>query len=184
MPELIAPASRRCASIKNRQHERGVPVVQHSVSTGLSRATPAVCPGRARSPNPSKCEERGEPFDRVNLDPLPRRPCRRRGIGQVDAGLDIVSDGEFSKASYGTYIQQRLTGYGEADPSKLGLDRNIEFEAFPEYYERTRSRRGLRPGGCWAASARSRSATASPSIATSPISRTRRRPTSRPAAGL
>ena len=30
---------------------------------------------------------------------------------QEDAGLDIVSDGEMSKISYGTYIRHRLTGF-------------------------------------------------------------------------
>jgi 5-methyltetrahydropteroyltriglutamate--homocysteine methyltransferase len=88
-------------------------------------------------------EERGEPFDRAELDRLLTPAVSKVVERQVAAGLDIVSDGEFSKASYGTYIQQRLTGFGEADPSKLKLDRNVEFEAFPEYYERTRSKRGL-----------------------------------------
>src|SRR4051794_17384904 len=79
-------------------------------------------------------EERGQPFDRAELDRLLTSAIADVVQRQVAAGLDIVSDGEFSKASYGTYIQQRLTGYGEADPAKLKLDRNIEFAAFPEYY--------------------------------------------------
>jgi len=31
---------------------------------------------------------------------------------QVDAGIDVVSDGEFSKVSYASYITERLTGFG------------------------------------------------------------------------
>ena len=90
-----------------------------------------------------KREERRESFDRAEVDRLLAPAVSSVVKRQVAAGLDIVSDGEFSKASYGTYIQQRLTGFGDADPSRLKLDRNIEFEAFPEYYERTRSKRGL-----------------------------------------
>jgi 5-methyltetrahydropteroyltriglutamate--homocysteine methyltransferase len=90
-----------------------------------------------------KREERGEPFDRAELDRLLTPAISKVVERQVAAGIDIVSDGEFSKASYGTYIQQRLTGYGEADRSRLKLDRNIEFEAFPEYYKRTRSTHGI-----------------------------------------
>ena len=32
--------------------------------------------------------------------------------GQVDAGIDIVNDGEMSKPSYATYIKDRLGGFG------------------------------------------------------------------------
>ena len=31
---------------------------------------------------------------------------------QVDAGVDVVSDGEQSKAGYSTYVTERLTGFG------------------------------------------------------------------------
>ena len=31
---------------------------------------------------------------------------------QVEAGVDIVNDGEMSKPSYATYVLQRLTGFG------------------------------------------------------------------------
>ncbi len=32
---------------------------------------------------------------------------------QVDAGLDVVNDGEVSKPSYSTYVTQRLQGFEE-----------------------------------------------------------------------
>ncbi len=43
--------------------------------------------------------------------------CLRRSIGgivaqQVEAGIDIVSDGELSKISYSTYVKDRMTGFG------------------------------------------------------------------------
>src|SRR5205814_4090627 len=33
---------------------------------------------------------------------------------QVQAGIDVVSDGELSKPSYATYVKDRLTGFGGA----------------------------------------------------------------------
>ena len=52
----------------------------------------------------------------------PGRPGRLRGRireavaevvrKQVDAGIDIVNDGEASKPSYATYVKDRLTGFG------------------------------------------------------------------------
>ncbi len=51
---------------------------------------------------------------------------------QVDAGIDIVSDGEMSKISYATYIKDRITGFdGDSDrepPSDL--------EEFPGFLQR------------------------------------------------
>jgi 5-methyltetrahydropteroyltriglutamate--homocysteine methyltransferase len=45
---------------------------------------------------------------------------------QVEAGVDIVSDGETNKISYATYIADRLTGFGGDTPREPGLDL-IEF---------------------------------------------------------
>ena len=41
---------------------------------------------------------------------------------QVDAGIDIVSDGETSKLSYATYIRERLTGFAGDSPREPGQD--------------------------------------------------------------
>ena len=45
---------------------------------------------------------------------------------QVEAGIDVVSDGEMSKISYATYIKDRLTGFDGDSPREPGLDL-IEF---------------------------------------------------------
>jgi 5-methyltetrahydropteroyltriglutamate--homocysteine methyltransferase len=45
---------------------------------------------------------------------------------QVEAGVDVVSDGEMSKISYSTYIADRLTGFSGDTPREPGLDL-IEF---------------------------------------------------------
>ncbi len=52
---------------------------------------------------------------------------------QVGCGIDIVTDGEFSKPGFFTYIQQRLEGYETRPNQKLILFQQ-EVEAFPEYY--------------------------------------------------
>ena len=57
---------------------------------------------------------------------------------QAEAGIDIVSDGEFGKSiSWSQYVLERLSGFerrpvasGAADPFARGLDR----ERFPEFY--------------------------------------------------
>jgi len=56
--------------------------------------------------------------------------CVRR---QVDCGIDFVTDGEFSKPGFFTYIQQRLEGF-EARPNQKLILFQQEVAAFPEYY--------------------------------------------------
>ncbi|HEY5809247.1 MAG TPA: cobalamin-independent methionine synthase II family protein [Povalibacter sp.] len=41
---------------------------------------------------------------------------------QVDAGIDVVSDGEMSKISYATYIKDRLSGFAGDTPREPGQD--------------------------------------------------------------
>lgn len=45
---------------------------------------------------------------------------------QVEAGVDVVSDGEMSKISYATYIKDRISGFDGDTPREPGLDL-IEF---------------------------------------------------------
>ena len=51
---------------------------------------------------------------------------------QSGNGIDVINDGEQSKANYGIYIKDRLTGFG-------GVGKPMSFSdlaPFPEYYER------------------------------------------------
>ena len=41
---------------------------------------------------------------------------------QVDAGIDVVSDGEMSKISYATYVSERLSGFDGDTPREPGQD--------------------------------------------------------------
>ena len=56
--------------------------------------------------------------------------CVRR---QVDCGIDFVTDGEFSKPGFFTYVQERLEGF-EARPNQKLIIFQQEIAAFPEYY--------------------------------------------------
>ena len=45
---------------------------------------------------------------------------------QIDAGIDIVNDGEASKPSYATYIKDRLNGFG-GESTRLTYQDLVEF---------------------------------------------------------
>jgi 5-methyltetrahydropteroyltriglutamate--homocysteine methyltransferase len=51
---------------------------------------------------------------------------------QVQAGVDIVSDGETSKISYATYIKDRLSGFDGDQPRQVALD----LQPYPEFRAR------------------------------------------------
>jgi 5-methyltetrahydropteroyltriglutamate--homocysteine methyltransferase len=53
---------------------------------------------------------------------------------QVDCGIDIVTDGEFSKPGFFTYVRERLEGFESRPGMKVQLFQK-EVAAFPEYYE-------------------------------------------------
>jgi 5-methyltetrahydropteroyltriglutamate--homocysteine methyltransferase len=52
---------------------------------------------------------------------------------QAECGIDFVTDGEFSKPGFFTYIQERLEGF-EARPNQKLVIFQQEVAAFPEYY--------------------------------------------------
>jgi 5-methyltetrahydropteroyltriglutamate--homocysteine methyltransferase len=51
---------------------------------------------------------------------------------QAEAGIDVVNDGEQGKSNYGTYIKERLSGFGGVGRPNTYAD----LAPFPEYYER------------------------------------------------
>jgi 5-methyltetrahydropteroyltriglutamate--homocysteine methyltransferase len=57
-------------------------------------------------------KEEGVPVDRAALAARIRSAVAEVVRKQVDAGVDIVNDGELSKPSYATYIKDRLAGFG------------------------------------------------------------------------
>src|SRR5690349_9447398 len=49
---------------------------------------------------------------------------------QVENGVDIVSDGEFSKPSFAMYVLDRIEGFGGDNPEARGFG---DREDFPEW---------------------------------------------------
>ena len=63
---------------------------------------------------------------------------------QVDAGIDVLNDGEQGKPDYSTYIKDRLTGF-EGEPVILGPTRD-QLD-FPDYAAALPGLKGGRPSG-------------------------------------
>ena len=66
-------------------------------------------------------------FDAVMADAVDAVVAR-----QVQAGVDIVSDGETSKISYATYIKDRLSGFDGDQPRQVALD----LQPYPDFRAR------------------------------------------------
>jgi 5-methyltetrahydropteroyltriglutamate--homocysteine methyltransferase len=63
---------------------------------------------------------------------------------QIEAGIDIVNDGEVSKVGYSTYVKDRLTGFeGEATPLRAA-----DLLEFPEYARRVFRAVGMKRPAC------------------------------------
>ena len=57
-------------------------------------------------------KEDGVPVEPQALADAVADAVRRCVAKQVEAGIDIVNDGEMSKPSYATYVKDRLNGFG------------------------------------------------------------------------
>ena len=101
-----------------------------------------------------RLREHGQPYDREELAKLVREAVTDVVRKQVEAGIDIVTDGEQGKASFFGYIVERFSGFQRkpAAPGKEGRPRAAgrEYLAFPDYYawsERIAEPFGGRSGG-------------------------------------
>jgi len=81
-----------------------------------------------------KAKYSGQPFDAAALDAKIKAAVTESVRRQVECGIDVVTDGEFSKPGFFTYIRERLDGF-EARPGQKLLLFETEVKAFPEYYE-------------------------------------------------
>jgi 5-methyltetrahydropteroyltriglutamate--homocysteine methyltransferase len=85
-----------------------------------------------------RLRENGQPHDREELARLVREAVTEVVRKQVEAGIDIVTDGEQGKASFFGYIVERFSGFERkpAAPGKESRSRAAgrEYLAFPEYY--------------------------------------------------
>ena len=80
-----------------------------------------------------KAKHGGQPFDQAKFEALLADCVAETVRKQVECGIDIVTDGEFSKPGFFTYIQERLEGFESRPNQKMKLFQQ-EVAAFPEYY--------------------------------------------------
>jgi len=76
--------------------------------------------------------ERGEAYDAQAFEAAMTFAVDETVRRQVEAGIDIVSDGETSKISYATYVKDRYTGFDGDSPRNAPADLKL----FPSFLKR------------------------------------------------
>jgi 5-methyltetrahydropteroyltriglutamate--homocysteine methyltransferase len=82
----------------------------------------------------------GQPYDEHVLDTTISKAVKESVLRQVECGIDIVTDGEFSKPAFFTYMQERLEGF-EARPNQKLMLFQQEVAAFPNIMRSTSRKR-------------------------------------------
>src|SRR5215471_4970898 len=80
-------------------------------------------------------KDKGEPYDKAELDRQTREAVRGIVKRQAETGIDIINDGEMSKPGYSTYVADRLSGFAGHEPAKPRLDTG-PYPNFMAAYER------------------------------------------------
>ena len=78
-------------------------------------------------------EDRDEPVDADEYDRVIGEAVRDRVQHQVQAGIDLVSDGEMSKIGYATFIRHRLSGFEVGDVPRATP---ADLDAYPSFRDR------------------------------------------------
>ena len=76
--------------------------------------------------------EHGNDYDQAAFDDCMTAAVSETVRKQVEAGVDIVSDGETSKISYATYVKDRYTGFDGDSPRNAPAD----LKKFPSFLKR------------------------------------------------
>ncbi|MEM1302051.1 MAG: cobalamin-independent methionine synthase II family protein, partial [Pseudomonadota bacterium] len=76
--------------------------------------------------------ENGTAFDQAEFDATMTAAAASTVARQVEAGIDVVSDGETSKISYATYVKDRYTGFDGDSPRNAPAD----LKMFPGFLKR------------------------------------------------
>lgn len=80
--------------------------------------------------------DRGEPYDEGAYATRLGSAVSDIVATQAKVGLDVIDDGEFGKASFMHYVNQRLSGFElrTGAPARNPFAGSREFREFPEYY--------------------------------------------------
>ncbi len=76
--------------------------------------------------------EHEKPYEEAGFDAAMAAAVDETVRKQVQAGIDIVSDGETSKISYATYVKDRYTGFSGDSPRNAPAD----LKQFPSFLQR------------------------------------------------
>lgn len=80
-----------------------------------------------------KAKYSGQGYDEQEFNSVLAQAVRDCVRKQVECGIEIVTDGEYSKPGFFTYIRERFDGFESRPDQKLQLFQQ-EVSAFPEYY--------------------------------------------------
>ena len=96
-----------------------------------------------------RAKENGQAYDQQELVARVRSSVQEVVHKQVEAGVDIISDGEYGKPSFSGYVNERLSGFERRprDPNESpllnwGRDRQLFREFYEEYDRATGSASG------------------------------------------
>jgi 5-methyltetrahydropteroyltriglutamate--homocysteine methyltransferase len=91
-------------------------------------------------------KQAGEPFDRNAYEGCLAQSVADIVRRQAQAGIDVISDGEFGKAfSWSQYVLERLSGFERRplEPGANPFTRGADRERFSEFYAELDAREGL-----------------------------------------
>lgn len=80
--------------------------------------------------------QQGKPVDEQAFDAALRTAVAEVVRKQAEAGIDVVDDGEFSKSSWGTYINQRVSGFKHDPERDMAINyTGKDSDRFAEFFE-------------------------------------------------
>lgn len=89
--------------------------------------------------------DQGKPVE--GLDERVRQVVAELMAAQVEAGVDVVNDGEAGKIGYSTYVKERLTGF-EGDAAAIVTKEMIEFPGTVRHLAETPAFKDMRLPAC------------------------------------
>ena len=93
-----------------------------------------------------RAKQAGEPFDQHAYEGCLAHSVADVVSRQAQAGIDVISDGEFGKAfSWSQYVLERLSGFERRplEPGANPFTRGADRERFSEFYAELDAREGL-----------------------------------------